>query len=589
MVDASRSSGRDRDAAAPEPIEANGPTSKYQWALVSLGCVALPAVLFVLIWPDWYFIQNGLDPFFYTAYVQNFTEIFHAVGDRHYFISRWTIYLPQRILLALTGDPTAAYILFRWVMATAVVAALFGFLGRRHRWQDKTALAALVLILPMTVRAFLTDYSDIVVFPLGVVMLVLVARLPRSQGSLFLAGACLGAMVVANPFGLTIALAAVPAWYRRVGRSQFFRLSAVAAAGAAVVVVGGLLFFRWRYGLPNVYQPTLDFISTRSGEKDALKSPRLWWLGYRLWIFMPLVVIAAYHFLRRRRAVWFSEHEQAIMTTCTIQYGFQIWFQFSRHGSTLEIVYYWLYMLPVLAVAIVVLLAALARLSKPWTLSAIVAGVLAVVVLLGERMPEVFQSWIDGLLVVGGLAAWMWRAKHLRPGMFASCVVVVLLASQVGAPRPEPVLPGELRVEAAYDQVYIGDESAGVASFKAVTWFIDEMADVPSPVIRTATFWSSGPFGARMIATFGAQVSGHWLNPSLTDNDASTPLNQNVLNAISAGNIPTLIAVGSTADAEAMSGQFLAADSQMRVVYRGVSPFVPDTLVVVVSRIPSSP
>ena len=42
-----------------------------------------------------------LDPFFYTGYAQNFTELFHAAGVRHYFISRWSIYLPQRALLAL--------------------------------------------------------------------------------------------------------------------------------------------------------------------------------------------------------------------------------------------------------------------------------------------------------------------------------------------------------------------------------------------------------------------------------------------------------------------------------------------------------
>ena len=120
----------------------------------------VPLVLFVVVRPDWYYVQNGLDPFFYTGYAQNFTEIFYAAGAEHYFISRWTIYLPQRALLALFDDPTAAFLLFRWAGAALIVASVLALGRRRWRRADAVALVALCLVMPKGSRLIAASLLD---------------------------------------------------------------------------------------------------------------------------------------------------------------------------------------------------------------------------------------------------------------------------------------------------------------------------------------------------------------------------------------------------------------------------------------------
>ncbi len=107
--------------AARDPIDGpdegpqltNGEPQRW-WARGWITWVALalaPVVLFVLLRPDWYYLQNGLDPYFYTGYAQNFDDVLQ-LGAKHYFVTRWSLYLPQVYLVALFG-PVGGYIVFR--------------------------------------------------------------------------------------------------------------------------------------------------------------------------------------------------------------------------------------------------------------------------------------------------------------------------------------------------------------------------------------------------------------------------------------------------------------------------------------------
>ena len=351
--------------------------SRIDWrsaAVIVAIAVFVPLAVYVVLGPDWYYIQNGIDPFFYTGYVQNFQNIFHAIGDQHYFVSRWTIYMPQRVLLAITGSPRAAYLLMR-LIAAAIIAGAIALFGRK-RWPLTTTVPLIVLALamPMTIRAVLTDYSDAVVTPMGVVGIIALAACPTRWWAALSAGLAAGIVVVANPFGITVILAAVPFWLARVDRRRWLPLVAIAAAGGVAVLAGGWLLFRTRYGLPNVYRPTIEFIQNNTALQDPLKSPRLWWMGYRLWIYVPLLVLLSAVCLQRFTDSHFDAIERAILKTCALQYAFQVWFQFSRHGSTLEISYYWSYIVPSLICAFAVVGAAAFRHARGWVLPMTAAG-----------------------------------------------------------------------------------------------------------------------------------------------------------------------------------------------------------------------
>lgn len=545
----------------------------------------LPLVLFVVVRPDWYYVQNGLDPFFYTGYAQNFTEIFYAAGDRHYFISRWTIYLPQRALLAVFDDPKAAFLLFRWAGAALIVASVLALGRRRWRRWDAVALVALCLLMPISIRALLTDYSDTVVFPAGTALIIILALRPDRWTSALAAGVLGGLMVVANPFALTVAAATTPFWLARIDRRRWAGMLALAAAGAVAVVAGGLLFFRWRYDVPNVYQPTLDFIRNRGTDSDPLKSPRLWWMGYRLWIFAPALVIAAYHTMRRWFAFEFGAVERAIVGTCTVQYAFQIWFQFARQGSTLEISYYWSYIVPSFLLAFCVVLGALAQRAGRRFLPTLAVLVAVALRLIGSPTPEVFQSWIDAAILLAVAAVAVKRATRLRPALSGSLLAVAILAVQTSAPRPEPILEGELRVASSYELAYEGDDSTGVLSFDTAVWFIEAMREVDEPVMRSSVFWYKGALPARLAATFGVQVSGKWLNPNWPTDDVTAPFPPDVVIAINQGNIPSVVVIGSAAEVDAVVAQLLEVEPRMTERLRRAAPGAVDVSFGVVSMV----
>ena len=563
----------------PAPPAAQGPP----WLLLAIP--AVPLVLFVLVAPDWYYIQNGLDPFFYTGYAQNFTEIFHAVGNDHYFISRWTVYLPQRALLMVFDDPKAAFLVFRWIGASMIVVAVYLLgRGRWRRW-DAIALAALVLMTPMSIRALFTDYSDAVVYPAGAAMIVAVAVFPDRRRWVIAAGALAGCMVVANPFALTVVAAVLPFWLGRLEHKRWMPMLGLAATAAALVVLGGLLLFRWHYGIDNVYQPTLDFLRTRSGEQDPLKSPRLWWLGYRLWIYLPLLVIVLFHAMRRWFAFEFDAVATMIVRVCALQYAIQIWYQFARHGSTLEISYYWSYIIPSFALATCVVVGALAQRAGRWVLPAVAVGLAVLVRLVGDPTPEVFQSWIDAVLIVVVLVAVLRRRPVLRPALMTSVLAATILFVQFGSPRPEPSLPGELRVLSAYELSYDASSSPGIQSFETVSWFVEEMKAVPEPVIRSSVFWYQGAVPARMAAMYGVQVSGLWLNPDWPDDDPTAPFPPDVVIAIQQGYIPSVVVVGSSAAVDAVSDQLAEIEPAMTERLHLVAPGNIDVSVSVMSTV----
>ncbi|MEY4231715.1 MAG: hypothetical protein RLZZ362_2564 [Actinomycetota bacterium] len=553
------------------------------WSILAIPIV--PLVLYALVAPDWYYLQNGLDPFFYTGYVQNFTEIFHAVGNDHYFISRWTVYLPQRALFMVFDDPKIAFLVFRWIGATVIVAAVYILgRGRWRRW-DAVALAAIVLMTPMSIRALCTDYSDAIVYPAGAAMIVAVAVFPDRGRWVIAAGALAGCMIVANPFALTVVAAALPFWLGRLERKRWLPMLGLATAGAALVMLGGLLLFRWHYGIDNVYEPTLDFLRTRSGEQDPLKSPRLWWLGYRLWIYLPLLVIVVFHAMRRWFAFEFGAVETMIVRVCALQYAIQIWYQFARHGSTLEISYYWSYILPSFVLATCVVLGALGQRAGRWTLPAVAVGLAVLVRIVGDPTPEVFQSWIDAAVVVVVVVVALRRHPVLRPALMTSALATSILFVQFGSPRPEPSLDGELRVLSAYELAYDASGSPGIQSFETVSWFVEEMKAVPESVIRSSVFWYQGAVPARMAAMYGVQVSGLWLNPNWPDDDPAAPFPADAAIAVQQGYIPSVVVIGSAAAVDAVSSQLAEIEPAMTERLHLVAPGNIDVSVSVMSTV----
>lgn len=552
----------------------------WPWAL---SCVALPLGLFVLVRPDWYFKSNGLDPYFYTGYAQNLTDVLAISGDRHYFVSRWTHYLPNRLFVKAFGAK-GGYLALRWLSASLISACIVGVGRRRWRPTDVIALTIFTLLSPMLLRALLSDYIDALTAPLGILAIALVAVRPEKISTAVIVGGCAAAIGICNPVAATICFCIAPAWLIAVKtwRTRLI-LAAVVVASAGAVVMFGLILFRARFGIPNVYEPTIRFLREHTTYQEPVKSPRLWWMGYRLWIYIPLLILFTWRYLVRRHAVVFDRAERTILITCAVQYGFQIWFQFSRHGSTLEIPYYWSIMVPSLTLAVVVILATLAELTDRRVLPITVFVVVLVAMLSSSALPEVYASWIDALILVG-VAAAVWHRLGLRAQGFAvGAAVFIVFTLQVGAPRGEPTLPGEAIIQASYETVYNSEDSPGIDGFRAATWFSQQMNTLSSSLRHSTFFWIGGAHGHQLAAMYSAHVAGRWINPGWGSDSPGLQLSTDFDYAVKTGVVNVIAMVGTADDVDQMTMTLDKLRPGYQVVLAGTAPDSADTHVRVVS------
>jgi hypothetical protein len=470
---------------------------------------------FALFQPDWFHFQNGLDPYFYSGQSLNLRRAVAQGAARHYFLSRWTVYLPEALVQKMFGVETG-FVLWRLLLLTSALIAMYSMYDSAPI-RRSVLVGSVIAFSPLLVRATFVDYSDAVVVPLGIIAVVLCTgsdtRLRVSSGLGFL-GAC---MMVANPFALfPVALCLGTYLMSFPGHRARARSLAVSVLTGLTVATSGWLLFRIRYGVPNLYAPTWQFIRTHLNSQDPWKSPRLWWLGYRLWIYLPALVVLAAYGLSHSGVVAWTRREALILRMCAIQYLFQIWYQFSRHGSTLEIHYYFTYVIPVYTVALAVVLFRLLE-RCPVGREVILAAVVIVgLALLAGPVPVRYGSWIDALIVVVALFALVHRYGLRQPVVAPVAVVAVVFSAQLAAPSPEPRLPTESRVEAGYDRAFDRANSEGIAVYRNARVFVDRMATLKPSVLERLSFVIGGGDAKDFGATYAVQVAmpRRWLNDS---------------------------------------------------------------------------
>lgn len=490
-------------------------SSVSSWILACAVGVLMPPLAFVVLRPDWYALQNTLDPFFYTGYTQNLSNAIAAVGDSRYFVTRWTLYLPGRLSFELFG-PFVGFIVFRWVLSALCMIVMLRFGSRRWGWSGAWLASTLVLLNPMFLRAVFVDYSDAIVVPAGIVLVLLLAARPRSPVAAGLAGIAGGAAIVANAFAATTVLIALATAVGFVTGTRPWRVRAVLlgsfGAGFAAVLLCGLLLFRWRYGIDNVYEPTIDFVRGRGTARDPLKRSTLEWMTYYLWIYLPPLIVGLAALMHVRRVVRFERSEWCILVTCAIQYAFQVWYQFARDGATLELTYYWAYMLPSLLAAFAVVVGRSARHIGPAGALAIGGTAVLILALPGDA-PELLPTWWFALLtvVVAIVASLVVSRRTLAP--LVAVVFALPLALPLWGPRPLPVEAGDHDLRPQYDTIFVDRTTLGQKCFNDATWFQSQLRRLPPPVVRDV-FYLGGTkaCGQQMLATAMAHVSGRRLN-----------------------------------------------------------------------------
>ncbi|MEO6159117.1 MAG: hypothetical protein ABIQ39_15985 [Ilumatobacteraceae bacterium] len=514
--------------------------------------VVLPFVLFVVLRPDWYTLQNGLDPYFYTGWAQNLSNGLAVAGTGHYSVSRWSIYLPARLFYQLFGAQYG-FVFQRWVLTAVIVAMVLAF-GHRRWGRVPAALAATCVILnPMFIRAIFSDYADVVVLPFGIAMILLLIGAQRWRWAMVLAGMAAGLCVVANIFATTMVLlafavcvVAMRTWRRRG------ELAVLAGAGGAAVVFGGLLLFRWRYGIADVYKPSIDFVRNFNDGRDPLKKLRSNWVGFYLWIYAPPLVLAVLVLLARLRRVTLTRAEKTIVVITGVQYVFQMWWQLAHNGTTLEISYYWMYILPSFALATAILVGRAARLVRPATAAAVGVVLVALLVIV-RRGPELLPNWVVGVLAVGAFFAAAVLLVERLPVVLVAFAVLVPIGLAFVYPRPLPLKTGDFGLDAGYATVFHSTNSPGQRKFLAGSWLVRQIRVLPQDVQNNLYYWSANWDAFTMAAMELATIDGRLLN----DWTSAAPFNTlaGTFEAMSAGRIKFVALLGTKEEVDAMESR----------------------------------
>lgn len=552
--------GRPHEAgdAAGDVSEADGgeaaPRPWYDTGYGMAGVATLLSLtLYVVLRPENYALTpNSLDPVFYTGYSINFDDVLNAVGDRHYFVSRWSAYLPMYVADAVFG-PFAGRLLWRLVLAVVMLTSLW-LVGRRWQWNlaRRLLVGTVVVSTPMFVRAFFSDYVEYLVVALGVVMVCLALRERHRWWSACLFGGLGGLVFVANPISITF-LALVGIMCLVVGargvRERLWLVLVSTAAGGAVVIAG-LLLFRWNYRIENVYQPSLDFIRNyQAPAVDDWKSPRLEWLEKYTWLYAaPLILIIA-AMLRIRRAVRFDRFELAALVLCAAQYAYQWFDQFLRGGYGLELSFYWSFSLPPYLVALAIVVGRASEVVASRHLAIVGLVWLAI---LGIGVPDALELPPGIWLVPFGAAVTalvVWAGPRFRAVAVAS-VLALTAWLQVGAPTYDPTAYWFLNTSPRYDLVFRQRDSAGETMFEEAVWFERAMDDIVNDA--STSFVALGGWSKSIVGLYAPHVVGRMV--TLTDD--SSHLTEIAKAEIKSGSRPIVAVFGPATEVASMIATF---------------------------------
>ncbi|MEO6570523.1 MAG: hypothetical protein ABIO83_03160 [Ilumatobacteraceae bacterium] len=491
------------------------------WLQHAIAAVVAPIVLFLVLRPEAYGLTpNALDPLFYTGYAINFDDIMRELGTGRYFVSRWTGYYPSYIAASVFG-PVLGRLLVRLALAAAMLLAAW-HLGRRWAWtvRHEVLVAVVVLTMPMFARAFLTDYVEFTVVSIGFVLVCQCLELRATLARSATIGLCAGVLVVANPLTIPM-LGPALLGYTVLNRDEdpheeqgvngvwvarAITTAVIALGIAAVIGIGYVLFHQ--YGIQNVYQPSIDFMKESAGYHDPLKSPRLTWLLYFVWIYGPIILLAAGAALPHVRAMIRSDRVVAFAAVLlVVQFTWQGLDQFVRDGDGLEIAYYWSYICPTFLAATAIFIGVHAVRSW-WTVigfsTAWTAGLAWRIWAPFDLPPGVWFVIIAVVAIAGAVRLASWR-----PDLPWIPVLGLVLLTQVAAPDWVPFAFHPYDMSPDYDQIAFHSRSDSARVLDEIVWFEQRLDELPTDVdlsFITADAASSGP------ALYGAQLTGAAIN-----------------------------------------------------------------------------
>ena len=491
-------------------------------------------------------VPNSLDPMFYTGYAINLDDALAVAGNRHYFVTRWSSYLPMYLFSEMFG-PFWGRLILRLAMILTLAEVFWRF---THRYQIKPFVrlfGVFVLVsAPMFVRAFTTDYPEYFIIWGTMIMLLLALMGSKKYSHSLILGILAASVVVANPTSLIVAtfilLVYLSSSLKGGGLTAVVSRASLTGTAALTTILFGYLLFRFYYDIGNVYEPTLEFIRNFvPPEKDGWVAPTKEWLGYFSWIFIP-PILCVLSLIAVKKSKQIAIPTGVLTLLVTAIYLVHVTREVQT-GYMLEVSYYWsLLLAPVLILFACLLVNLVNDLSWRWPVS-----VVALILFLTKtevpqslRLPSGPTQFVVLACFLGGTTILCLRQRKLS----VLVISVGFLWMQIGSPiYTNKTNGGDLNTP-YYDRVYGQSADISRAVLNETIWFTDVMDSVKND--QESIFLTAGGWSSSIIGTYISHPFSRWI----TNQSASVVLSENVRDQLNFNFYPVLVIYGDPSEVE---------------------------------------
>lgn len=387
--------------------------------------------------------KEFVDPFIYTGYINNFEDLFQRYGVTYYGV-RFGLIAPAELAAAVFG-PVGGYFVLRY--AFGLIAGLPFYVLVRQRFGRPAAVASLSLLLtsPYFARAVLWDHPDAsgVPFLFAAISLLLIDSRRRWVLD-SCAALCAGLAIHSNIFVAAPLAIFVITWtvfsllWRRDFAAIATRLS-ILLAGIGVITAVGSAYYRWRVGVTDMFSVTINkSLELAGGGMVEWRTAGVEWVNREWHVLTPVVfcLLALVAWSRRR-----NTFQDAVMwASAAAATGFFYIVQFALDGNSLELFYYFSYLVPFVFLLVALIVGTL--LSEPNERRTWVATALLVSAAIG---PWILYSLGRGIIyparlehhlaaigaVATALTLWRWvpRFRSVTLACAAAAVGFILFSS----------------------------------------------------------------------------------------------------------------------------------------------------------------
>lgn len=505
------------------------------------------SIVAIFLKPDLFgLVPNSLDPMFYLGYQINLNDALEAAGNNHYFVSRWTSYMPAHFTSLIFG-PYWGRLVLRLLMVSVLSEAIWRFLAKLEIRAHARLLSIFLLVTsPLFVRAFTTDYPEYFIIWASLLMAILSFTEQATWKRSVLMGALAASISIANPTATILtSFILVNYVFDKICAREFGKISkqaVVVLLSFLTVILSGFVLFKYWYGVENIYQPTLDFIKNYvSPDVDGWRTPTRKWLLYFGWLYLPILYsIAAISIVK-------SSTRKVLFRCSSLTLSIFLWHIYleSKSGHALETSFYWSMLLsPALLTFMAVIGVVFTHLRAQYSL--LLIGIVVSLYILEIPQKLRFPHGYSLIAIIGIATIVLVIVSKHTAGIAVFSLVILSVWLQVGSPKYAVLTNGGDLNTPKYDLVYGKSASNSNEILRETIWFLNQMDKVPSDSF--STFLPAGRWSHAIVGTYIPHPFSRVVTPLSNDK----VLNPNTSDELLFGYKKTLVIYGDSVETEKM-------------------------------------